>query len=350
MTNELKPTRRAGKTDDRLTRMEGSDPPLMQEPPLMTEKEIAMAAANVFEEDLVDPDQVRRDIDAAFPQKYQPDDLSKEYAEGDASLRNRLEAAQILAAGYKQPRAGLVARLAEVIAGLPDVQPEGVNAFFKYKFISDKQVLGLLRPRLSRAGIVIVPETVEEGTYLDLTTAKGGHSRMTRMLVTFRVMDAFGGESFTGQALGYGDDAGDKGANKAYTAAFKNFLIKLCMIGGERDIEEDEDTDKRAADAAGASRPITINPSQGVTGVKQGGRQTEVTAPQIKAIKAEVERLGITKVQLASAITAITGEEIAVEALTFAQAGEVIRALMASDPPGKEVNDEDVSADEAGDS
>lgn len=291
MTSELRPA----------TRLEGTDPPLM------TDKELALAAAQVFEEDLVSHEQVQADIDEAFP---------------------------VLAPATRPENiGGLILRLSRIVAALPDVTPEGTNSFFKYKFISDKQVLGLLRPRLAKAGIVIVPETVEEGTYLELTTGAGKTSRMTRMLVTFRVMDAYGGESFTGQALGYGDDAGDKGANKAYTAAFKNFLIKLCMIGGESDLEADEETDKRAADNSGSSRPITISQGKGVSGVMQGGRQTQMTAPQAKAIIVEVERLGITNEQLLTAIKAITGEDVKVPDLTFKQAGEIIQALQSASPP-----------------
>ncbi len=320
MTSELRPARRT-KADDRMTRLEGKDPPLM------TDKELALAAAQVFEEDLVSPEQVDADIEAAFPP------VVHDQVPIEAQMP------------------GLVTRLARLMGDLPDVKPEGENAFFKYKFISDKQVLGLLRPRLAKANILVIPETVEEGTYLELTTGAGKTSRMTRMLVTFRVMDGYSGESFTGQSLGYGDDAGDKGANKAYTAAFKNFLIKLCMIGGESDLEADQETDKRADDHSGSSRPITISQGKGVSGVMQGGRQTQITGPQIKAIGDEIDRLGIKEAQILKAVAAVTG--VAMESssnldlLTFKQAGELIQALQSATPPEGGTNESDPPTDHA---
>jgi hypothetical protein len=180
----------------------------------------------------------------------------------------------------------LVARLAKIMGSLPVIEPEGENTFFKYKFVKDKQVLGIVRPRLSQQRIIIIPETVEEADPIEMKTAKGGTSLMTRIKVTWRILDGVTGETLTGQSLGYGDDSGDKGANKAYTAALKNFLIKLFEIGGEPDIEEDEGTDKRAK-ARESSAPTVEKAVIGdaeVGDVERGGKASAATDAQIARV------------------------------------------------------------------
>jgi hypothetical protein len=179
----------------------------------------------------------------------------------------------------------LATRIALISGDLPDMTPQGKNDFHKYKFFTNTQILGMLRPRLAHQRIMIVPETVEEAPIIELTTAKGGTSRMTRLLVTFRVRDGITGESFTGQAMGYGDDGGDKGANKAYTAAQKNFLLRLFEIGGESDTEDDPTTDRRAEERerGTASRAVNVESASG-EGVGRGGRSAGATDIQITSV------------------------------------------------------------------
>jgi hypothetical protein len=180
----------------------------------------------------------------------------------------------------------LVARLAKIMGDLPVLDPEGNNKFFNYRFIKDKQVLGIVRPRLARQLILIVPETVEEREVVQMTTQKGGTSLMTRITVTWRIVDGINGESFTGQSVGYGDDSGDKGANKAFTAALKNFLIKLFQIGGEPDIEEDEGTDTRAKARESGAKQISkaVIGDATVENVERGGKAKKATEAQVSHV------------------------------------------------------------------
>jgi len=208
----------------------------------------------------------------------------------DDGLVDIVEAAEEIFADEKVDtnwaEGGLYVRISRIIESLPDLQPAGNNTFFKYKFITDKQVLGVLRPRLSRARIVVVPETIEEIDNQTLTTAKGGTSYMSRIRVTWRVVDGLNGESFTGQSLGYGDDSGDKGANKAFTSAFKNFCLKLFQIGGDTDLEEDEETDRRAksrSSGSGRVESVTIGDAT-IEGVERGGKTSKATEAQITRV------------------------------------------------------------------
>lgn len=245
---------------------------------------------------------------------------------------------------------GLYGRLTKIIDSLPEVKPEGENQHFKYKFVTDKQVLGLLRPRLAAQKIMVIPETVVESEPIEMETARGGHSLMARLHVTFRVVDALTGESFTGQAVGYGDDSGDKGANKAYTAALKNFFIKLFLMGGaDRDIEDDPETDRRANARASGVEPVqAVQVKETVVeGVRRGGRSDLATAAQVQAVSRLVNSLALTPQRLAGAIEIILarpvdfknfGEAKAfLEALPGAEIGKVIESLSEDEEQAQEV-------------
>lgn len=179
----------------------------------------------------------------------------------------------------------LIGRLTDIMAELPDVKPEGKNQHFNYKFIQSTQILGLLRPRLAKANILIVPTDIEELEPIELTTQKGGRSLLSRMKVHFSIVDGYSGETISGVAIGYGDDSGDKGANKAYTAALKNFLIKLFLIGGDADLEEDEAADKRAKarESGTTGRDVVIGSVDKIE-VEKGGRSKLITDQQLTQI------------------------------------------------------------------
>ena len=87
--------------------------------------------------------------------------------------------------------------------------------------------------------------------------------------------------------FGYGDDAGDKGANKALTAAMKYWLIKLFQIGGE-DLESDQRADLRAAQREAGSaltneQPVKIE-SANPEGVQRGGKQDTISKAQLNQL------------------------------------------------------------------
>lgn len=247
---------------------------------------------------------------------------------------------------------GLYARLAKIIESLPEVRPEGTNDHFKYKYVTDKQVLGLVRPRLAAQLIVVIPETVVESEPIEMTTQRGGKSLMARLHVVFRVVDGVNGESFTGEAIGYGDDSGDKGANKAYTAALKNFFIKLFLMGGaDRDIEDDPETDKRAADRDRAVPPVqSVQVKETVVeGVRRGGRSDMATEAQLNAVSRIVAAQGLTPARLAGAIEIILGDtevtfanwtdaKAYLSALSGERIGRVIESLSEEAPADEPVD------------
>jgi len=264
----------------------------------------------------------------------------------DDGLVDIVEAAEAIFADDKVDTnwadGGLYVRISRIIESLPDLKPGGENKFFNYRFITDKQVLGVLRPRLSRARIIIVPETVEEIDNQILTTAKGGTSYMSRIRVTWRVVDGIGCESFTGQSLGYGDDSGDKGANKAFTAALKNFLLKLFEIGGDTDdLEADEEADKRAKTRESGSRRVETAAIGDATveGVERGGKAKGATEAQVARVGQYIRDLTMDAEAFAAFLKRKFNLDLALgndpwvavknilEGMTGTQIGKVIAAL-----------------------
>lgn len=223
----------------------------------------------------------------------------------------------------------LYGRLARIIESLPEVKPEGRNDHFKYSFVTDKQVLGLVRPRLAQQRIIVIPETVTEQEPIQQETQRGGRSLLTRLHVVFRVVDGIDGESFHGEAIGYGDDSGDKGANKAYTAALKNFFIKLFLMGGaDRDIEDDPETDRRAKARESGVEPVqSVQVKETIVeGVQRGGRSSSATAAQVAAVSRLVAALGLTPQRLAGAIEIIL-DAPGVEFKNFGEAKAYLEGL-----------------------
>lgn len=181
----------------------------------------------------------------------------------------------------------LAAKIAEAIADLPDnIEPDGTNPHFKYKYYSEKQVSGLFRKRLAARGVIMIPRVVDHSIVERQT--RSGVSYLTSELVEFTLTD--GDEELVGSALGQGDDPSDKGANKAYTAATKYFLLKLGLVGGDSDAEADAETDKRATASSGGS--ITISGSD-IRGIQRGGRSTNATEAQIKRVRLLAKDLGL---------------------------------------------------------
>lgn len=188
----------------------------------------------------------------------------------------------------------VIVKLARIMEGLPELKPEGRNSHFGYGFIKDTQVSGTLRGRLAKERLMIIPDVVDE-SWVETPTQRG-KSYVTKMKIHFTVIDGDSGDEVSGHGFGYGDDAGDKGANKAFTAALKYWLMKLFQIGGE-DSEDDKSADERAAQRqAGTSQEQKDVKVEGatITGVQRGGRSDMATATQLRQVAALVKELDWT--------------------------------------------------------
>ena len=179
----------------------------------------------------------------------------------------------------------VIRKLAAIMGAIGEIKPEGKNDHFNYAFIKDTQVSGAIRPRMAAEHLIVIPEVLEE-SWVQTETKRGGVSWVTKLKVRFTVIDGDSGDSITGVGFGYGDDSGDKGANKAFTAAMKYWLIKLFQIGGEDDLENDARTDERSAQrqagtAASGPTEVKIEGAK-IEGIARGGRSQATTGAQVK--------------------------------------------------------------------
>jgi hypothetical protein len=229
---------------------------------------------------------------------------------------------------------GLYAKLVDIMRELPVVEPTGRNTHFNYSFITDKQVSGLVRPRMAQLGLIVIPDVLSE-QILETVTKNGGKSFLTRLHVAFTIIDAETGQSHTGRGYGYGDDSGDKGANKAFTSAMKNWLIHLFQMGGE-DIEDDPRADKRAMDRESGSAAASVGvkvEGANIEGIARGGRSEVLTGAQARQIGQLVGGLKLSPEEFSGVCTEILGSGPAVpeNGDPGPAAKEFLRALSADD-------------------
>jgi len=242
------------------------------------------------------------------------------------------------------PRKGLHAKLAEVMGAVGRIPKNGTApaAMGAYKFVQVGDAADAIRKLLAERGISMLPESIEE---IGIQTGGGTRGNTTTQTVrtTWRLTDGETGESSTIQSMGTGQDNGDKYSPKAQTNAMKYALLMGFLLSTGDDPE-----------AADLSEPvagpgITITGSN-ITGVRQGGRQTEATQTQIDTIRAKARELDLTAEALATLIaTALGGKAPDIDALentndrqravldfigtlTFDECGTVVQALEAIPP------------------
>lgn len=205
----------------------------------------------------------------------------------------------------------VIVKLARIMAGIGEIKPEGRNAHFGYNFIKDTQVSGVTRARMAKEHLVMVPEVLEE-SWFETKTAKGGTSWVTKLKVRFTIIDGDSGDMVSGVVIGYGDDTGDKGANKALTAAQKYFLLKLFQVGGEDDLEQDAQADLRAADrqaGSAADKGVVVTGAK-IEGVARGGRSDTITQTQMRQIFALYKDLDLTPEAFVTRIDAYLNDNL----------------------------------------
>src|SRR5512146_520959 len=88
---------------------------------------------------------------APTPEKSPLDRVRAELAEHDIELHSE--------AFRNQP---LVAKLAAVMGMVGYVPKTGYNDFFRYKYVQESDLVGVIRPLLANAGIMIIPDVIRE--------------------------------------------------------------------------------------------------------------------------------------------------------------------------------------------
>lgn len=136
----------------------------------------------------------------------------------------------------------LVARLAEVVKAVKNVEKNGRNEHHKYDYVTETDMVEALRDHLASRGIVAVP-------FVDkVSTERTEKGLMAHVEMHYKFTD--GPESVSVRTVGSGYDIpGDKAVYKAMTGALKYALRQLFLIPTGDDPERDEkDNDGRGSE------------------------------------------------------------------------------------------------------
>lgn len=163
----------------------------------------------------------------------------------------------------------LARKLALVLREVGKVPKSGHNAFHKYDYVTENDLVYAVRDKLSAAGIFVFTsiESQEIEVFQDEQSKK--QSVLTKVQTRHTFVDGETGEQFSVLSQGQGADTGDKGGYKAATGAMKYFLYKCFMIPTGDDPEADPKTDERGAAGIG-SRTTSSKSTQTKTTMPAG--------------------------------------------------------------------------------
>lgn len=138
--------------------------------------------------------------------------------------------------------AKIAAALHEVMSKVAYVQKTGKNAFHGYKYAGEADLLGVLRPAMVEAGLMLLP-SVKSVTPVD---EFGNVTVQMEYSLIHRDGDVWPeklGAAGMGNDKAKNGSVGDKGVYKAITGANKYVLFKLFQIETGDDPEQDEHHD-----------------------------------------------------------------------------------------------------------
>ncbi len=171
-------------------------------------------------------------------------------------------------------RGSLARKLAKILGEIGAVQKRGRNAFHKYDYVTETDLVYAVRGKLSEAGVFVFTSVESQHAEI-IETGSGGKSLLTTVVTKHTFVDGESGEEFTVLSQGQGSDNGDKGGYKAITGAMKYFLYKCFMIPTGDDPEGDDKTDKRGAKGTSTATPIQTAKADAIV----------ASAPRVQTLK-----------------------------------------------------------------
>lgn len=148
--------------------------------------------------------------------------------------KGKTMSATTTASKSKTTGGGIFRKLLEVQKKVDAVPKKGYNAFHKYHYATEADIL-TVKQTLNDHGLVVLPTTLEEETGF----RDGGRS-WARVTLLFKVIDVDSGEEIESRFTGYAEDNNDKAIYKATTGANKYFYLKFFGIATEDDPEREE--------------------------------------------------------------------------------------------------------------
>lgn len=138
----------------------------------------------------------------------------------------------------------VVQALASVMAEVQSVGKDGKNTQQGYNFRGIDGVVNAVGPALRKHGVVIIP-TLLESNYRDIEVGKN-RTLMREVTVTVRyTIHGPAGDTLEGTVVGESMDSGDKGTAKAFSVAYRTFLLQALTIPTHQP-DPDEQTYERS--------------------------------------------------------------------------------------------------------
>lgn len=190
----------------------------------------------------------------------------------------------------------LVEKLAAIMGEVEYVPKRGWNDFHKYKYVMEGDLTIVIRPLLSAAGIMIIPNVIEEDLVKEAVMERGGASHLCRIKVEYTVTDGKSEIKFV--IPGYGVDRSDKSVYKAMTGSMKYALMKLF------EVETGDDPERESA----ADGHVNIEPSNAKA--EKGGHSAKATRYQLQRIVATMRENGMERSDLLKLIEAEFGVQL----------------------------------------
>jgi hypothetical protein len=152
-----------------------------------------------------------------------------------------------------------------------------------YNYLSEEQTTGELQRAFVKHGLVVFPVTVESELMMVKITKfdKETEAAVTKVLVTYKIVDAETGEFELIQSIGYGSDDQDKGSNKAMTGAFKYMQRQTFMIstGDDGDHTSTDELNAKYERPKAASQPPQNAPQSKPDAPQPQAQQSRYNAP-----------------------------------------------------------------------
>lgn len=169
----------------------------------------------------------------------------------------------------------LAQKLAEILAGVGRIEKKGTNAFHKYQYVMEADLVEAVRAKLAEKKIFI-SSSAKRTEVVEIP--KGNLIQAVALLyVEYTFRDAETGETIVVDGVGEIDQDGGKGIYKAQTGAMKYMLMKNFLIATGDDPEQDSGKEGKKPDAKPAqSRERTYS--------KTADRGFPATAPQVRCI------------------------------------------------------------------
>lgn len=155
------------------------------------------------------------------------------------------------------PPPGLASRLIQATAAIEPLIKDGVHEYHKYRYPTVAQVREHANRALAQAGISIIPSIVRVARS-ERTGAKGTAISISVVELEIAVCSEDG--CYLARWIGESEDTGDKGVQKAASAALKAWLTQLLLIGARE--EENDDGATEAKRARKSRKPAKSQPAK----------------------------------------------------------------------------------------